>query len=483
MNEKKFLIVGANGYVGSRLTYKLAEEGHDVIALVRSKDRFHLPKPLKDKVQVIECDLLDNESLKKIPKDIECAYYLVHSMSSAQERFFDLEKQSALNFVSAIEKTEAKMIVYLSGLSVGKEKSQHMKSRNRVSHLLSKGKVPVVTLKAGIIIGSGGASFELMRDLVEKLPLMIAPKWVSSKCQPIGINDVLYYLENLHNVDIKESVIYQIGGPDILTYKEMLYRFAKIRKLKRFIISIPFLTPRLSSFWLFFITSNNLYLSRRLVESLKTDAICTNNDIEKILPHKCLNYEETIIKAFDKIEQNHVLSSWKDALNVSRIKPHLDGYINVPEHGCLKNIQTIAYNNPKAEILDRLWSIGGKNGWYYMDWAWHIRGRIDKIFGGVGLRRGRRSPTDIENGDSLDFWRVIKANKEDGHLLLFAEMKVPGEAWLEWFVYDKEGKVEISQVATFRPKGVFGRLYWYSLWPVHIFIFRGLCNKIGKGLQ
>lgn len=477
---KKFLVAGANGYIGSRLINRLLEDGHSVIALVRSKERYKAPEH-HEKLDVIECDLLDKTTLSAIPKDIDCAYYLVHSMSDKESRFFDLERKSAENFLGMIEQTDSKMIIYLSGLSVGKYKSHHMKSRNRVAFLLSKGKIPVVTFKAGIVIGSGSASFELMRDLVEKLPIMIAPKWVVSRCQPIAIADVLHYLENMHKVDVKENMTLEIGGPNVLTYKDMLLQFAEVRKLKRWIIQVPVLTPKLSSLWLYFVTSTNMYLAKRLVESLRTDAVCSKNTVNELIPHECLDYRAAVKKAFDKIEQNHVLSSWKDALNVSRIKPHLDIYVNVPEHGCLSNVQKRLYTTSLTKVLDKLWAIGGKNGWYYMNWAWRLRGLLDKMFGGVGLRRGRKSLEDLDVGASLDFWRVIKANKAHGHLLLYAEMKMPGEAWLEWKVKEVEGKVCINQVATFRPRGLLGRLYWYSLWPIHIFIFRGLCNKIGRG--
>ncbi|MCH9811283.1 SDR family oxidoreductase [bacterium] len=478
----RVLVAGANGYVGSRLCYKLAEKGYHVIALVRNKDRFNVQEKVHDKIEVLECDLLQKASLNIMEGEIDCAFYLVHSLSAKQKKFYDLEEKSAIYFRERMEELETKKIVYLSGLSGENPKSEHMRSRDRVGQILLEGKIPVVNFQAGIIIGSGSASFELMRDLVEKLPVMIAPRWVSSKCQPIGISDVLYYLEHIVDKEVKESVIYHIGGPDVLTYKEMLYCFAKIRGLKRWILSVPVLTPHLSSLWLYFITSTNMYLAKRLVHSLAGDAVCLERGIEKVLPHKCLDYAQTIERAFDKIEQNHVFSSWKDALNKVGSLPHFDVYIHAPEHGCLTNVQTRYYTTPKEKILDKLWSIGGKNGWYYMTWAWKIRGRIDKLFGGVGLRRGRRSPTELQNGEALDFWRVIKSDRANGELLLFAEMKVPGEAWLSWKVREEENKVEIHQVATFRPKGVLGRLYWYSLWPVHIFIFRGLCNQIGKGV-
>jgi uncharacterized protein YbjT (DUF2867 family) len=478
--KKKVLIVGANGYIGVRLIHTLAEKGVDIVAFVRNKQRLKILKHLKDKVEIIEGDLLQRRSLDIIPDDIECAYYLVHSLTSKNEKFADLEEKSARYFLSKIEQTKAKKIVYLSGLSLEPSKSLHMQSRHKVGEILAGGKIPVVNFQAAIVIGSGSASFEIMRDLVEKLPIMIAPKWVVSKCQPIGIYDVLYYLEKIYDVECKKNVTYEIGGPDILTYKEMLLALAKIRGLKRWIFIVPVLTPRLSSLWLYFVTSTNLYLAKRLVESLKTDAVCKGNSIEKVIPHKCLSYEETLIKAFDKIEQNQILSSWKDALNQNAVNLLMDSYIDVPEFGCLKDIQIRNYKSCKKDVTEKLWSIGGDNGWFYMDWAWKIRGVIDKLVAGIGLRRGRRSPIDLKTGDALDFWRVLKADKENGELILYAEMKLPGEAWLSWKIDEDGSGVKITQIATFRPKGIFGRLYWYSLFPIHIFIFKGMCDKIGK---
>ena len=483
MDRKKVLVAGANGYVGSRLCYKLAEMGFTVIALVRNKQRFTVDADEYNNIEVIEADLLQKKSLDIIPNDIHCAFYLVHSLSAKEKKFYDLEEKSAVYFKERMEEIAAEKIVYLSGLSGDNPQSDHMRSRDRVGNVLASGKVPVVNFQAGIIIGSGSASFELMRDLVEKLPLMIAPRWVSSKCQPVGISDVLYYLESIIAVKVTKNRVYQIGGPDILSYKEMLLIFAKERGLKRFIFSVPVLTPHLSSLWLYFVTSTNLYLAKRLVKSLTGDAVCTDSSIQAILPHTCLSYQESIQRAFDKIEQNHIFSSWKDALNASGVLPSFDRHVQVPLHGCLKNIQRRSYSTSRDKVVAKLWSIGGKNGWYYMSWAWRIRGYVDKLFGGVGLRRGRRSPVDLKNGEALDFWRVIKSDKENGDLLLFAEMKLPGEAWLEWHIKEEGGAVYIDQTATFRPKGVLGRLYWYSLWPVHIFIFRGLCNQIGRGIN
>jgi len=469
----KVLITGAGGYIGTRLMHKLAESGHNIYALVRSARRLKIPAHLTN-ITPIEGDLLNPESLQNIPQDIDAAYFLVHSMGHAPKGFASLEETCAQNFCAAIEKTNAKQIIYLSGLGSDKAQSEHMKSRFHVEQILKNSSIPLTTLRAGIIIGSGSISFEIIRDLVEKLPLMVAPKWVNSKCQPIAIRDILYYLENVLGNAKCQDKTFDIGGPDILQYKDMLLQFAKCRSLKRHIITVPVLTPHLSSLWLFFITKANFSTTQALVNSLKYDAISNENSIHTILPHDCLSYEQAIQNAFEKIEQNAVLSSWKDAISGSRLKPHLTAYIEVPEHGCYQDKQTLAITHAREDAIEKLWSIGGKNGWFVMNWAWKLRGLIDRCVGGVGLRRGRTHPTELSPGDALDFWRVVAADKQKGYLLLYAEMRLPGEAWLEWKISENE----IHQTATFRPRGLLGRLYWYAMLPFHKPIFTGLIKSL-----
>lgn len=476
----KILLTGANGYIGVRLLPVLVEEGHEVVAIVRSASRLSLPKHLYGKITIVEGDLLKPESLDVIPHDIDVAYYLVHSMGTQSSGFSELEKECAENFNQAIQRTNAKQIIYLSGLSQGEELSEHMSSRHRVEDILRSSTIPVTILRAGIIIGSGSASFEIIRDLVEKLPVMIAPRWVYSRCQPIAIADVIFYLQSVMGLAETYGQTFEIGGPDKLTYREMLLDFAKIRGLKRFILPVPVLTPYLSSLWLFFITSTNFSIAKALVKSLKSDAVCKEERIKELIPHKCYDYETAIRRAFVKIEQNAVVSSWKDAMIRSKLQPELSEYLEVPKFGCLSETCDLTFSTSKDKVLQRLWSIGGMNGWFYMDWAWTIRGWLDRIFGGVGLRRGRTDPVRIHAGDALDFWRVLVADKEEGHLLLYAEMRVPGEAWLEWKVTGDENGTRIIQTATFRPIGLLGRLYWYGLFPVHKFIFYGMCANIGK---
>ncbi|PIS01031.1 MAG: DUF2867 domain-containing protein [Chlamydiae bacterium CG10_big_fil_rev_8_21_14_0_10_35_9] len=476
----KILLTGANGYVGKRLLFKLVEEGHTVFALVRNKQRFPIPKELEAKVHILQGDLEKYESLSPLSSSIDAAYFLVHALSVATEDFIDKEQKIAINFIHYIHASKVRQIIYLSGLASNKESSLHLKSRFNVEKILRGSGIPLTVLRAGIVIGSGSASFEIMRDLVEKLPLMITPKWVMSKCQPISIVDVLDYLVKvLDNRECKNKT-FDIGGPDVLTYKSMLLEFAKVRKLKRWIITVPVLTTRLSSYWLYFVTATNFSIAKWLVDSLKQDAICSNNEIEKIIPKKCISYKESIEKAFSKIGENAVISSWKDSFTSSMFPTKFIDYIEVPKHGCLKDEKSFIFKGDSKNLRNTIWKIGGKNGWYAYNFLWKMRGGLDKLFGGVGLRRGRRHPNEISPGDALDFWRVLLADKKNMRLLLYAEMKLPGEAWLEFHIEKQDGHCILHQTATFRPKGLLGRIYWYILFPIHHLIFRKMGRNIIK---
>jgi uncharacterized protein YbjT (DUF2867 family) len=475
----KILLTGANGYIGTRLLPRLLEEGHEVYALVRSRYRIETPKKFQSQFHIIEADLLDPLSLLKIPKDIDAAYYLVHSMSYSQ-KFSELETASAKNFVSRLENTQAKQIVYLSGLSNEAHLSRHLTSRKKVGEILKMGKVPVTILMAGIIIGSGSASFEIIRDLVEKLPIMIAPKWLNNLTQPIAVRDVLTYLTLVLGNPACFNQSFEIGGPDVMSYKDILLKFAKIRGLKRKIYTVPVLTPHLSSYWLFFVTSTSFSLARFLVESLMNNVICKENRIINLFPRKLLSYEEAVKLAFTHVEEDWVPSSWKDTLSGSTLNPDLSIYVHVPRFGILSDQRTISFSCPVEEVQKRIWSLGGKKGWLTMDWAWKVRGFLDKLVGGIGLRRGRTHPTQLKVGDALDFWRVLLADEKNRRLLLYAEMKLPGEAWLEFEIIPRETGGDLKQTATFRPNGVWGRFYWYSLYPFHALIFSRLSKQIAK---
>ncbi|WP_298550451.1 SDR family oxidoreductase [uncultured Algibacter sp.] len=470
----KILLTDATGYIGKRLLPVLVEHGHEVICCVRDKSRFNPPSSLKSKIDVIQIDLLNKDSLSKIPKNINAAYYLVHSMS-ASSNYKSLEQQSAINFKNALNKTTVEHVVYLSGITNETELSEHLTSRKIVEHELGTGNYNLTTLRAGIIIGSGSASFEIIRDLVEKLPVMVTPKWLNTKCQPIGISDVIKYLSKVLLNKPTYNKNYDIGGPDILTYKAMLLEFAKVRNLKRKIYTVPIMTPRLSSYWLYFVTSTSYKLAVALVNSMKIEVICRPNNLNNILNITPINYNKALTNAFAKIENNQIVSSWKDAYASSGIDSHISDFIQVPTFGCFIDQRKLKFKS-RTDCIDKIWKIGGQTGWYYGNILWKIRGFMDKLFGGVGLRRGRTNPNTLHVGDALDFWRVLYANKEEGRLLLFAEMKLPGEAWLEFKVVSET----LIQTATFRPLGLMGRLYWYAVLPFHGFIFNGMIKKITK---
>lgn len=472
----KILLTGSTGYIAQRLLPVLLRNGHEVICCVRDKKRFNSKKYFSSALRVIEVDFLDPETLYEIPDDIDAAYFLIHSMSAYAGDFEEMEERVAINFRESVQATRARQVIYLSGIVNDKNLSKHLASRKNVERILASGTYSLTTLRAGIIIGSGSASFEIIRDLVEKLPVMIAPRWLKTASQPIAVRNVIEFLSGVLLNELSFDQSYDIGGPDIMTYKEMLLTFAKVRGLTRTVWVVPVMTPKLSSFWLYFITSTSYPLAVKLVDSMKVEVICNENNLADLLGIKLLSFEEAIRVAFEKIEMNMVTSSWKDALTSETLNEGISRYSEVPVYGCYSNYKKLKIRNPE-KVLNNFWRIGGETGWYYGDWLWGIRGFIDKLFGGVGLRRGRRSQTELSPGDALDFWRVLIIDKNERRLLLFAEMKLPGEAWLE-FRIDSDNM--LHQIATFRPLGIWGRLYWYALLPIHLFIFRGMIRNIAE---
>lgn len=474
----KILLTGANGYIGVRLLPVLLREEHEVVCLVRDQRRMRIDDATRDKITFYEADLQHAEELENLPEDIDVAFYLVHSMGKSGN-FEETEQRVARNFTTSINRTRCQQIIYLSGIVNDDHLSKHLRSRKRVEDVLFGGQVPVTVLRAGIIIGSGGASFEIIRDLVEKLPVMVAPRWLNTRSQPIALRNVLQYL---HGVMLKKAAydrVFDIGGPDVLTYKEMLLIFAKVRHLRRRIITIPVLSPRLSSLWLYFVTTTSFGLARSLVDSMKNEVVVRKRGIEEIVPiEDLIPYEEAVERAFQRIAQNEVISSWKDSLNSSKIDINLMENVRVPENGVYQDVRQVPFDKPRQQVIENIWGIGGERGWYYLGFLWEIRGWMDRLIGGVGLRRGRRSPDELLVGDALDFWRVLVADKEVGRLLLYAEMKLPGEAWLEFQVINEDGQDYLLQTATYRPHGLLGRLYWWAVWPFHGFIFPGMARQI-----
>ena len=472
----RILLTGANGYVGRRLLPELLAQGHEIVCCVRDSKRLGLDKATFDSISIWEVDFLHVPKFQNLPSEIDVAYYLIHSMTSSTEDFDTMESKAARNFNTYMETIGVQQVIYLSGIVNHNQLSKHLQSRKNVETILFEGNFNTTVLRAGIIVGSGSASFEIIRDLCEKLPIMITPKWVLTKCQPIAIRDVIQYLIGVLLKAEHYNKSYDIGGPNVITYKEMMLLYAKTRGIRLWIFTLPVMSPKLSSYWLYFVTSTSYKLAINLVDSMKLDVVCQNNDLQKALNIKPITYIDAIKLAFLKIEQNLVISSWKDSLVSGRFRQNFSEFIQIPTYGCLKDHKIKKVINVN-KVLDNIWSIGGEKGWYYGNWMWQIRGFIDKLFGGVGLRRGRTRPTHLDSGDALDFWRVLVANKEEKRLLLYAEMRLPGEAWLEFRV-DEDN--QLHQIATFRPKGLLGRMYWYSLVPFHYFIFGGMIRNITK---
>ncbi|MCT4630777.1 SDR family oxidoreductase [Winogradskyella sp.] len=468
----KILITGTTGYIAKRLALHLLEANHELVCCVRDLNRIPVEIEKHSLCSFIKVDFLKPKS-NIIPKDIDFAYYLIHSMSTSSKDFEDLERQCAQNFKSLVEATNCKQVIYLSGIVNDESLSKHLKSRLQVEETLKSNKYALTTFKAGIIVGSGSASFEIIRDIVEKLPIMITPKWLNTKTQPIGIRDVLTYLSKALGKEPLYNKSFDIFGPEILTYKDMLLQFAKVRGLKRYIFTLPVLTPKLSSYWLYFVTSTSFQLAQALVDSMKIEVIGKPSDINKHISTKTMTYQNAVKLAFQHIQQNSVISSWKDAVSSGLFKDKLSKHIELPQYGCFKDVRSKTIIDQEY-TLNKIWTIGGRNGWYSYNYLWKLRGYIDKLFGGVGLRRGRTHDTYLEPGDPLDFWRVLLADKNEKRLLLFAEMKLPGEAWLEFKIV----KNKLYQRAVFRPKGVWGRLYWYMVLPFHAFVFKGMLNAL-----
>lgn len=483
----KILVAGAGGYIGLRLIPVLLELGHEVIAICRSPSmRLASLQEKKKRIQILACDFLDEKSRSiELDKGIEHAYYLIHSMTQNYERFQDHEVRCAENFVSLLQKNSISHLIYLGGLSLDPACSRHMSSRQSVAKILKNSGIKATLFQASIVVGSGSASFEIMRELTEKLPVMLAPRWVKNLCQPIAVKDLVTCLMKILSYPQLQGENYELAGPKPMTFLQMLQDLAQVRGLKRRIIVVPLLTPRLSSLWLYFVSSIDFSLARSLVESMLAQSVMRDERYFKAIGLSTMTYQQAVCKAFDCIEQEAVISSWKDAWADPRLGPHLEDYMKAPSHGCLYYQDICDFNSRDfMHVVKKIWSLGGENGWYYMNWAWSVRGWVDQFMGGKGLRRGRRSMQTLSPGDALDFWRVIIARCHDQtyecELLLFAEMKIPGDAWLEFKVdsIGLENRCKLSLSAIFRPRGIWGRIYWYVLMPVHLCIFKGLMRKL-----
>lgn len=477
----RILLTGANGYIGMRLLPVLVEAGHDVTCVVRDRNRFQPSEDLLQQVEVIEFDFLQPENaLQHFNKKIyDVAYYLIHSLGDTSTTLKEYELRSVGCFILVSSLCQVRQIVYLGGISNQTKLSSHLLARKVVKDVIINSGIPYTIFEAGIIVGSGSVSFEIIRDLTEKLPVMIVPRWLNSKCQPIAIRNVINYLYRCLRDEKTYFKTFEIGGPDVLSYKEMLLQFAEVRGYKRYIFPMPVVFPGLSAYWLYLTTSANFTIAKQLVESMKNDVVCNEYSVQEIIPQELISYRDAIKMAFERIEQNMVVSSWTDAASSSLTHLDVNQYVEVPVNGCYTDRRWIEIDPDKVEeVTDRFFGIGGNNGWFYADKLWRIRGFMDKMVGGVGMERGRKSDTDIQAGEALDLWRVLLADRKNHRLLLFAEMKLPGEAWLEFSIVKSKNRCVLKQIATFRPQGILGRNYWYAMLPFHYFIFRNMLKRI-----
>jgi uncharacterized protein YbjT (DUF2867 family) len=465
----KVLLTGANGYIGRRLKKVLTSLPElDLRIFVRNKKS--VSQAILDKYEVVEGDTFSKEDLQKALEGVDVAYYLIHSLN--KENYQDLDKLSAQNFIEIAELCKVKRVIYLGGLGVKNENtSHHLLSRLETGEILSSSKsVQTIWVRAGVIIGSGSASFEIIRNLVEKLPFMITPKWVDTYAQPIAVDDVIAYLVASLNLEYNQNLIVDIGSKK-MQYKEMMLETATALGLKRYLIPVPFMSINISSYWLNLFTPVPFTVAKALIEGLKSEVTIQNENGKEFFPNiHPIGYIDAVKKAVLEIEQNQVISRWSDADGTIWDKNH-QKEINDAIFVDRKEADISSYD--KKKVFGAIKSIGGDNGWFDYDFLWEIRGIIDKALGGVGLNRGRRDSCDLRLGECLDFWRVEDI-QEGSRLLLFAQMKIPGSAWLEFKI---EGD-KLIQSAYFYPKGIWGRVYWYSLIPLHYFIFKNMISKI-----
>jgi len=472
--KQRIAITGATGYIGGRLAPRLLDAGYAIRCLVRS------PNKLKDRewtrhpeTQVVTANFDDIPNLAESLLSCDAAYYLVHSMTSAGKEYVDRDRLLARNFAEAARQAGVKRIIYLGGLGeTGKDLSQHLASRREIEEELNSTGVPVTVLRAAMIIGSGSASFEILRYLVERLPIMVTPKWVSTPCQPIAVRNVIGYLVGVLSDPRTIGQVFDIGGPDVMRYREIMRVMAEELKLpKRLVIPVPLLTPRLSSYWIHLVTPLGHDIAKPLAEGLRNPVVCREDRIRSMIPEDLLGVREAIRAALTKLASNTVETNWSMAGRIPGDPDWAGGRV-------FRDARLMDIAASDSAVFRAVCRVGGGNGWYAADWLWKIRGWMDLAVGGPGLRRGRRDPEKVEYGEALDFWRVVGIEK-DRRLALRAEMKLPGEAQLEFKIEPLDhGHCRLHQVALFHPRGLFGLFYWYSVAPLHHVVFRGMLEGI-----
>jgi uncharacterized protein YbjT (DUF2867 family) len=476
LSGERVLVTGASGYVGGRLVAALEARGARVRCLARRPE--FVRARVEEQTEVVRGDVFARESLQQALAGVDVACYLVHSMASTGD-FESQDRRAAENFVAAAKEAGVGRIVYLGGLGRGAGLSRHLRSRQEVGRILRESGVPTVELRASIVIGSGSLSFEMVRALVEKLPVMITPRWVGQPAQPLAIEDLIDYLLAAAEVALDGSVIVEIGGADRVSYRDIMKEYAAQRGLKRLMVPVPVLTPRLSSLWLGLVTPVYARVGRELIDSIKNATVVDDDSARRLFPAvRPRGIRAAIARALLNEDRELAVTRWSDALSSGAGPPQWGGAIFGSR---IVDSRSVRVPRPPREAFAPVRRIGGQTGWYYGDWLWRLRGFLDLLVGGVGVRRGRRDPENVVPGDALDFWRV-EAVEPDALLRLAAEMKVPGRAWLQFEVEpDGEGSI-LRQTALFDPLGLFGLIYWYALYPVHRLVFAGMLRGIVRAM-
>mgnify|MGYP000156245695 CR=1 FL=1 len=479
---KRCLVTGVTGYIGGRLVPELLDQGYDIRVLSRDASRLQGRRWI-DKVEVVEADVLKPETLPAALEDIDVAYYLIHSMTgNGDSDFHDRDMQAARNFGDAAKAQNVNRIIYLGGLGNPEDKlSQHLSSRQKTGETLRASGVPVTEFRAAVVVGSGSKSFEMVRYLTERVPMMICPSWVYSNVQPIAIRNVLQYLVLAVEKPETKNEIIEIGGSSVITYADMMRIYAQINGLKRILIPVPVLSPALSSHWVHWMTPIPASLARPLIEGLKNDVVVQSDKAQKLFPEiDPFSYKKAVELAIARTDTEEVETTWNDSLISS--KGDERPVVLETKQGLNIERRIRKVNASQHVVFQTFTSLGGDKGWLTFEWAWKLRGIMDRLVGGVGFRRGRRHPQNLRVGDALDFWRV-EAIKPDELLRLRAEMKVPGRAWLEFQAIQTGDQTKLVQTAYFAPKGLGGLFYWYGLYPFHSLIFSSMIDHIAEDAE
>lgn len=482
-NPQPIFVAGATGYIGARLVPLLLDAGYHVRALARSPEKlWSRPWAQHPLLEIVRGDVLDKAALQDALRGCRAAYYLVHSMNPGVRDFASADRQAASNMADAAAADNLQQIIYLSGLGdeLGRL-SHHLQSRTEVGTILRQGSVPVTILRAAMIIGSGSASFEILRYLVDRLPLMVTPRWIDTPCQPIGVRNVLHYLIGCIEEPKTLGETFDIGQPAVTNYRQLMEIYAEEAGLpRRWVIPVPVLTPRLSSYWIHLVTPVPASIARPLAEGLSNPVVCQENRIVVLLPQELFDARKAIRLALDRLRQQHVESSWIDSGEINPVEWSVPGDAHWAGGSVYDDSRRIILQAHPEELWPALSAIGGESGYYYANWLWRIRGLLDRLCGGVGLSRGRRSQTEVYPGDVIDFWRVVDVQKH-AYLTLSAEMKLPGEAVLAFRLIPRaSGQTELQQIAKFLPRGLFGILYWYAVMPFHHYVFNGMLKGIAR---